>query len=85
MKRLPVACCQNDAAQGCMQVTTASSVPWLLLARPTRSSTIARVSGQYFNAQRGIMPPWLWPMIWIFLPLRAKLLRMAATTYSADV
>lgn len=57
-------------------------MPWLLAANPMSSSTIARVSGQKRSTQRGSMPPWLWPMIEIFRPAVAYMVRIALTTYS---
>jgi len=47
------------------------------------SSTIARVSGQKRSAQRIDMPPWLWPMIAIRRPDRARMVRIDWTRYSA--
>ena len=72
---------------------SAGAQPWSRAARRrwcrgcwapsrSRSSTIARVSGQKRSAQRGTMPPWLWPMIEILRPARAYFVRIALTTYS---
>jgi hypothetical protein len=42
------------------------------------------VSGQYFSAQRPIIPPCENPTIATFRPLRSCTARTAATTYSAE-
>ena len=61
-------CCQIAGAQLCAHAGIASSVPWLLGDRPTRSSTIERVSGQKRSAHRGTMPPWECPTMSIRPP-----------------
>ena len=38
-------------------------VPWFEGAKPIWSSTIVRCRARSGSAQRGTMPPWLWPMI----------------------
>ena len=57
-------------------------MPWLDGSSPITSSTIVRVSGQNFSAQRGTMPPWLKPTTEIRRPARACMVRIALTTYS---
>ncbi len=64
MRSEPVRCCQIAGAQSGWHIALATRVPWLEGAM--RSSTIPRVSGQYFSAHRPIMPPWLCPTIEIF-------------------
>src|SRR4029078_3622576 len=75
-------CCWKAGEQPGRQTEIAAEVPWLEAAKPMSSSTIARVSGQKRRAQRGATPPWLWPMIEIFRPEIAYILRIACTTYS---
>jgi hypothetical protein len=58
-------------------------VPWFDGSMPTSSPTFARVSGQYFSAQRPTMPPWEKPTIATCRPLRSRTARSAFTTYSA--
>ncbi len=78
-------CCLNDGEQPGRQITSARIVPWFEGAKPMWSSTIARVSGQKRKAQRGSIPPWLWPMIESLRPARAWMLRIALTTYSPAI
>ena len=69
--------CQNAGAQLCAHAGIASSVPWLLGDSPTRSSTMARVSGQKRSAHRGTMPPWECPTMSIRRPYAALIVRIA--------
>jgi hypothetical protein len=57
MKAALLRCCQKAGAQVAAQTGIASRVPWLDGESPTRSSTMARVSGQNLRAQRGTIPP----------------------------
>ena len=71
-------CCQSAALQEpSLPVAAAGVVPWLEGAKPITSSTMARVSGQKRRAQRGTIPPWLWPMIAIFRPARWNMVGIA--------
>ena len=76
-------CSQNDGAQAAAQTGTAVSVPWLDGSRPITDATMPRVSGQYFSAQRPIMPPWLNPTIRTGRSASSCMVRRAPTTYSA--
>ena len=85
MKREPDACCQSAGAHCCRQEALASSVPWFEGSSDTTSSTRFRVSGQNRRAQRGSMPPWLYPRTSTLRPEILATVRSAFTTYSPAI
>ena len=77
-----LACWLSAGMQPRGQSACAIVVPWLVPAKPITSSTMGRVSGHHRSAQRGTMPPWLWPAIAMRRPARWNIVRTAYTTYS---